>query len=49
MILTKNFPLQFFILLLVILSLEIAAGVLGYKNRDKVCFTQETLCFIGSK
>ncbi|RMX59693.1 hypothetical protein pdam_00012079 [Pocillopora damicornis] len=25
----------FFILLLVILSLEIAAGVLGYKNRDK--------------
>lgn len=26
----------FFILLLVILSLEIAAGVLGYKNRDKV-------------
>ena len=30
-------PLQFFICLLVILGLEIAAGVLGYTKRNEVC------------
>jgi len=30
-------PLQFFICLLIILGLEIAAGVLGYLKRNEVC------------